>query len=163
MKETLFEKFVEILAALGETGVEYCLVGGFAVVLHGGNRLTNDLDVFITTSESNLTKLRKALSAVFHDESINEITSKELASYPVIRYGSVEDFNIDLIASLGESFSFADLVIEEIILNGQKIKIASPESLYKMKEKTYRAVDQADLVFLKKIIEERKADAGKEV
>jgi hypothetical protein len=100
---------------------------------------------------------------VFHDESINEITSKELASYPVIRYGSVEDFNIDLIASLGESFSFADLVIEEIILNGQKIKIASPESLYKMKEKTYRAVDQADLVFLKKIIEERKADAGKEV
>lgn len=36
------------------------------------------------------------------------------------------------------------------------LKIATLESLYRLKEKTFRAVDKNDLIFLKKLIEEKK-------
>ncbi len=142
------DKFLSVLSALEIEGVEYVLIGGFAVLLHGSPRVTEDLDVFIRTNENNLNKLRKALRRVFSDESIDEITSPELKQYAVIRYGTPEDFYIDIISNIGEAFTFDDIKSEEIEVDGTKIKIATLESLYRMKEKTYRAVDQVDLLFL---------------
>lgn len=142
------EKFLSILSALQKEGVDYVLIGGFAVVLHGSPRFTEDIDLFIRNNESNLEKLRTALKQVFKDQSIDEITVPEIEQYAVIRYGTTDDFYIDIIGNIGEAFSFDDIKSEWIEVQGTKIRIATLESLYKLKEKTYRAVDQADLLFL---------------
>jgi hypothetical protein len=47
----LFEKFLEVLEAFGKEEVDYILVGGFAVILHGMPRLTQDIDVFVKMKE----------------------------------------------------------------------------------------------------------------
>jgi predicted nucleotidyltransferase len=155
MDNNLCDKFINLLAELEASGVEYCLIGGFAVVLHGGSRMTESIDLFVRSSEENLQRLRIALFAVYHDESIRGITSPELDRYPVIRYGTEDGFSIDIIARLGEAFTIDDLIIETIELNGHQVKIAAPETLYKLKEKTFRAIDQADLVFLRRLLEDR--------
>jgi len=142
------EKFLAVLDALQKEGVDYVLIGGFAVVLHGSPRFTEDIDLFIRNNESNLEKLRTALKHVFNDPSIDEITVPEIKQYAVIRYGTTDDFYIDIIGNLGEAFSFDDIKSEEIDVRGTKVRIATLESLYKLKEKTYRAVDQSDLLFL---------------
>lgn len=144
----LSEKFLSVLNALQQEGVDYVLIGGFAIVLHGSSRFTEDMDIFIRNTEKNIERLRKALNSVFNDDSISEITSQEIQNYAVIRYGTAEDFYIDIIGNIGEKFSYDDILSEEIIVEGVKIKIATIESLYKLKEKTYRAVDQNDLLFL---------------
>lgn len=144
----LTEKFLSVLNALQQEGVDYVLIGGFAVVLHGSPRFTEDIDIFIRNTEKNIEKLRKALNTVFQDDSISEITSQEIQNYAVIRYGTTEDFYIDIIGNIGEKFSYDDILSEEIVVEGVKIKIATIESLYKLKEKTYRAIDQNDLLFL---------------
>ena len=39
--------FREFLKSLNSSGVEYLLIGGFAVGIHGHVRATNDLDVWV--------------------------------------------------------------------------------------------------------------------
>ncbi len=152
----LFDRFLEVIDALEREEVEYVLIGGFAVVLYGMPRLTQDLDIFIQSKQENINKLQKALFTVFNDNSIFEITYPELQNYPVIRYGSEDGFYIDILAKIGTAFKYEDLKFEEINLEGHTIKIATADTLYKLKEKTFRAVDKNDLIFLKELIKKRK-------
>ena len=46
-----------ILRQLNDVGVEYLLIGGFAVVIHGYERLTGDLDICYARSRENVTRL----------------------------------------------------------------------------------------------------------
>ena len=42
--------FVEFCESLNATGIEYLIVGGFALGHHGAPRYTQDLDVFVNPS-----------------------------------------------------------------------------------------------------------------
>ncbi len=138
--------------------MEYILIGGFAVILHGLPRLTQDIDVFIRPTEENIDNLKKALKNIFEDPSIDEISLQELRRYPVIRYGTPDGFSIDLIANIGEAFAFDDISSEVREIEGQKMKIATPESLLKLKENTLRDVDQLDIKFLREKIRRKGRD-----
>lgn len=45
--EDLFNKFLEVIDTLEKEKVDYILVGGFAMVLYGMPRATQDLDLFV--------------------------------------------------------------------------------------------------------------------
>jgi len=53
--------FLEILRALNKARVRYLVVGGVAVVFHGVDRTTHDLDIFPHLSRGNLLKAVRAL------------------------------------------------------------------------------------------------------
>jgi hypothetical protein len=156
----LTEKFLSVLDALQKEHVDYVLIGGFAIVLHGATRFTEDIDIFVKTTEDNISRLRKALDSVFHDDSINEITLPEINNYDVIRYGTNDDFSIDIIGKLGEAFSYEDISYKEVSVEGKKVRLATIDSLYKLKEKTYRTVDQGDLLFLAEKMKTRDENNG---
>ncbi len=150
------ESFVAVLKALNANEVEYILVGGLALILHGIPRVTEDLDIFVKREDANVAKLRRALREVFEDESVEEITFSEMAQYPVIRYGTPDDYYIDIMDRIGEAFSYADLEYEIIYGYGLPIRVATKETLIKLKEKTMRMVDQADVVMLKEKLAEKR-------
>jgi predicted nucleotidyltransferase len=54
--------FSKFLRALGDTSVEYILVGGAAATVHGSARLTLDIDVVYRRTPQNLVRLRDALA-----------------------------------------------------------------------------------------------------
>ncbi|KAF0153655.1 MAG: hypothetical protein FD143_187 [Ignavibacteria bacterium] len=136
--EDLFSKFLELTKELKNQQVEYVLIGGMAINLHG----------FARNTEDNIEKLRTALFNVFHDEQLEEITINELEKYSVIRYGSEFGFFIDLITRIGEKFNYEDLRWNEMKIDDCVIRVADVETLYKLKEKTYREIDAMDLRFL---------------
>ena len=140
-----------MLKAMHESGVDYVLVGGVAMNLHGFARVTEDVDLFVRTSEANIALVREALRRVWDDPAIEEISLEDLAGdYPVVRYGPPdEDFIIDLMSRLGEAVSFDDLEAVEIVADGVPIKIATPTTLYKMKRDTVRPIDRQDAAALK--------------
>ena len=154
--EDLFKRFLDVIEALEKEKVEYILIGGFAMVLYGMPRATQDLDLFIKMKKENIEKLRKALFGLFYDKDISEITYSEIADYNVIRYGTQEGFYIDVLTKLGTAFSYEDLKFNEINVDGHQIKIASLDTLYKLKEKTFRAIDKTDLIFLRQLLEDIK-------
>jgi hypothetical protein len=51
----------EQLLALNEQGVEYLVVGGYAVGVHSEPRATNDLDIFIRADVRNSEAVFRAL------------------------------------------------------------------------------------------------------
>ena len=146
------KKFLTVIDALNSFKVEYILIGGVAVILHGLERLTRNIDIFIKMTEENIEKLRKALFSVFDDPSINEITFEELDKYPVIRYGSPDDFYIDIVGRLSELNIFENLKYEVIEYQDIKINVATPEPLFELKKNTYRQKDEMDLLFLQDLI-----------
>jgi hypothetical protein len=58
---TLPEDFKEFLKLLGSKGVEYLLVGGYAVSIHGYVRATNGLDIWVKISPENALGIDSAL------------------------------------------------------------------------------------------------------
>jgi hypothetical protein len=54
--------FKDFLRSLGESGVEYLLVGGYAVGYHGYVRATADLDVWVARSPENARRVVEALT-----------------------------------------------------------------------------------------------------
>lgn len=61
MATTLPLEFQEFLNLLNLRGVEYLVVGGFAVICHGHPRTTGDLDIWIATSPQNVDRVRQVL------------------------------------------------------------------------------------------------------
>lgn len=55
--------FSELLNLLNAHGVEYVLVGGYAVGAHGFPRYTGDMDLFYGLGEANTVRLSAALEA----------------------------------------------------------------------------------------------------
>jgi len=144
-----FQSFINILKAFSEERVDYVLIGGVAVILHGFPRLTEDVDILLKVDPENLEKLKKALEKVFGDPSIDDITLRDLKEYAVVRYGTPEGFYIDLIGRVGEVADYANIDSEEMSLEDVKIKVATADALYRLKKDSVRPKDQNDALFLK--------------
>ena len=63
MADFFNEHFRDFIQALNNSDVDYVLVGGMAVILHGYVRSTGDMDIWINPTQSNYKKLVKA----FHE------------------------------------------------------------------------------------------------
>lgn len=53
----LFNDFRDFIHLLNQHGVEYLVVGGYALAFHGKPRHTGDLDIWINISETNAVKM----------------------------------------------------------------------------------------------------------
>lgn len=154
----LFENFLKILRSLAREKVEYILIGGFAVILHGLARLTADIDIFIKPEAENLDRLKKALKVIYPtDREIDAITLQDLSDYAVIRFGTEADFYIDIVARIGEMFRYEDLQYEVHDVEDVQVRLATPETLFKMKKDTVRPEDKRDAWFLSELIAKRTA------
>ena len=150
---TLFD----ICKAFSSEGVSYVLIGGWAVIIHGFPRLTNDIDFLVDSSEENISKIKYALNRVFKDKSIDEIRLSDVTDYSVIRYISPDGVTIDLMARIGELADYKSvsghIVIFEIL--GNEIPILDVETLIELKD-TIRDKDKMDLAFLKEKLKKRR-------
>jgi len=62
MTNILNRDFTEFIDALTKAGVEYLLVGGYAVIFYGYNRTTGDLDIWVYPTKDNYQRLSKAFT-----------------------------------------------------------------------------------------------------
>lgn len=145
-----FEEFSRLMRALSEHAVEYVLVGGIAVNLHGLVRATEDIDLFVRPEPSNIGRLKRALDQVWNDPCLEEIREEDLmGEYPVVRYGPPEgEFLVDLIGRLGTEVGYDDLGWEILEVEGIPIRVATPVTLYRMKRDTVRPQDRVDAAVL---------------
>lgn len=134
------------MASLAAERVDYVLIGGLAVNVHGLIRATEDIDLFIRPEAENLHRLRLALARVWADPEIESIRDEDLlGDYPAVRYGPPgDDPPIDLLTRLGDAFQFTDLEAEWIEISGTPIHVATPRTLIRMKRGTIQALDHAD-------------------
>jgi len=63
MADLFNEDFQDFIDSLNKSGVEYILVGGYAVILHGYIRSTADMDIWVNKTPENYLKLVKAFNS----------------------------------------------------------------------------------------------------
>jgi hypothetical protein len=99
--------FRELLELFNKHGVEYLIVGGYALAFHGAPRVTGDIDLFVRPVEENALRILDALND-FGFGSLN--LSKEDFARPgmVVQLG-VPPVRVDIITGLsGVSWEQAD-------------------------------------------------------
>ena len=145
------DEVLQVIQAFNDEGVDYVVVGGVAVNLHGLVRATEDLDVFVRPNADNIARVRRALASVWDDPDIQQIRAEDLCGdYPAVRYGPpTEAFYLDILTRLGEATSFADLEVEEKAVGAVRVRLATPQTLYRMKKDTVRPIDHADAAALR--------------
>ena len=82
------DEVLRVLDALERGAVRYAVFGGLAMAAHGFDRATRDLDLLVPPDARNIERLRSALSSVFDDPDILQITAGDLGGdYPAVQYG----------------------------------------------------------------------------
>lgn len=146
-----YDRLADVLRALDAESVAYVLFGGQAVNAHGIMRFTGDIDLFVDPTAENVDRLRKALRRVWDDPDIDEILAEDLAGeYAVVRYGTPDDFVIDITSRIGEMFTYQDVESETLVVAGVPARVATARMLYRMKKDTVRPHDRADAAELKR-------------
>jgi len=147
-----YDVIKRVLAALERHGVRYVVFGAAALNFHGLARFTEDLDLFIEPDSRNIERLKAALSSVFDDPQIDQISADDLlGEYPAVQYVPPEGaFHIDVLTRLGDAFAYADLDAQRMPFDEITISVASPATLYRMKRDTVRLKDKADAELLRR-------------
>ena len=150
-----FEETKRILAALEREDVRYVLIGAMAMAAQGLVRATHDLDFFVSPEPENVDRLKNAFKSLFDDDpNIDEISAEDLAGdYPAVEYTPPHGrYSVDILSRLGEAFSYPDVESESEILTtaeGNRISVATPRMLYRMKRDTVRPQDRLDAEVIK--------------
>ena len=140
---------LKICKSLNEHGAKYLVIGGMAMVLHGFNRGTEDIDLLVDRVASNIALLKKALS-ILPDNAIREVLDTDIAKYEVVRVA--DEVVVDLMGSAcGIDFKSAESQIEVHEIDGVRIPFASAELMLKTKQ-TLRKKDEIDRLYLKRIL-----------
>jgi hypothetical protein len=142
--------------------VEFVTVGGIAVQAHGGQRLTQDLDIAVSPSPDNSERLAAALREL--DARIlgpGGVRSDAPPSVPQLRSSDqwhlVSDHGaLDVITLPAHLGSFEDMLrrAHRAQLGDIAVPIAHREDLLRMKRASGRPQDQADVELLEALGEE---------
>lgn len=140
----LTDDFKEFLRLFNAHRVEYLVVGGYAVGVHGYPRATVDLDVWVRSSPDNATRIVAALRA-FGFAATAPDPSLFLSDRTIVRFG-VPPFRIELMTSIdGVVFDVCvrrALVVE---IDGTSVPFISLEDLRANKRAAGRHKDLNDL------------------
>jgi hypothetical protein len=143
----LHPDFKDFLRLLNCYGVEYLLVGGYAVGYHGYPRATGDMDIWIAVSEANA---QKAAMVLYDFGMPKETVSKELFMDKdrVIRMG-VPPVRIEVITGAsGVKFAECYSRREVVEIDGILLNFISLEDLKVNKKAAARYKDLEDLEHL---------------
>jgi len=146
-----FEKdFVDFIRLCNKHQVEYLVVGGLAVVVHGYPRFTGDMDIWMKISDDNANKMLEVIKD-FGMTSLGITKADLLEKDGVIQFG-VRPVRIDIMNDLaGISFDAAFEKKKQLTRADVVINFIGLNDLLISKKVAGRKQDKADIQKLKRI------------
>lgn len=135
---------------LEEAGVQYALVGGYAIAAHGFNRFSEDIDILVRPDLDNAQRWIAALSR------LPDGAARELAAEPDVfaddrRYAIRinDEFTVDVMPSIA-GFSWEEMAgnVITVEIDGVPVKLLDLVGLLKTKQGV-RPKDQMDAAVLR--------------
>ncbi len=147
------EEILNFWKALQDNNVQYILVGGYAINLHGYQRFTGDLDIWLKDDLTNRKQLRKAFIAC------------DMGDFPMLEYMQFlpgwTDFHlnnnmrldilIDMKGLEGYTFDECLQMASYADIDNVKIPFLHINQLIENKKSVNRPKDQIDVLALKEI------------
>ena len=147
------EEIVELFSSLHKNSINYILVGGFANILNGHFRLTEDVDIWIEDTIINRKNLRKALNELGLPDMPQIETIDFVPGWSGITLPC--GFELDIMTSLNgfekEKFNECYKLSDEAIIENIPVRFFHINQLIIAKKATNRLKDQLDIEELEKI------------
>lgn len=126
-----WEDVKRVAGYLEEAGVEYALIGGYALAAHGLVRLTEDIDVLVNPAAAN--------------------SRRWIVKQYAIRIN--DEFTIDILpGAAGIPWSELEPYVEDMMLDDVRLRVLNLEGLLKTKSGA-RPKDQADAAAIRHALE----------
>ena len=155
--------FLDVLNRLRDHHVDFVIVGGVAAALHGGTRVTFDLDVVPSLAPASSAAAIDALSSTGAQpripESIERIRDVEQIrpwqrdkGMLTLNFRTADgDVDVDLLVSQSDRFAELATRAVAVTLEHRTFLVASIDDLIDMKQRAGRAQDLLDVAQLRDI------------
>ncbi len=155
------ESYEPIFRAFDENKLQYLIVGGLAVNLHGYPRYTNDIDILLALDHENLEKMSTLMKEMDYQQrlpiSIQEledeqkarkfIDEKGLTAYSFI-HNTEPQFSVDVLVGASMQFDTFKKETMEAEVWGIRVPVVSIDDLIDMKKESNREKDIQDVAAL---------------
>ena len=161
--------YLNLFKALKDHNIDYLLIGGLAVNLHGVPRMTMDVDLLIALDTENITKLEACSQylglrpsvpiklADLADESKRETLFREKHLIALSLIGTKpETPTVDIVIHHPLDFKKAYQNKIERDVSGTPVMLASIEDMITLKKAAGRAQDLADIAHLERFLNANK-------
>jgi hypothetical protein len=142
-----------LLATLQAHRVDYTVIGGVAVQVHGHRRTTKDLDVVAAPDPENLKRLAEALAdleARPRDVPGGPPSADHLAAAPVVPPLTTAHGELHILRDVPGAPPYAELRSRALVidLDGLTVAVAGLDDLIAMKRASGRPGDERDIAAL---------------
>lgn len=150
--DMLATELLALWRAFNRNQVQYIMIGGFAVNMHGYTRSTKDVDVWLKDTPDNRKRLRQSLQLLGYGDFEAIETMVFLPGWTTLYLGGVE---LDLMTAVKglETIGFESCyqLAAQADLDGVMVPFLHINHLIRAKAATGRLQDLADIEQLKKI------------
>jgi hypothetical protein len=135
--------FSDMLSALSAEGVEYLLVGAYALAVHGVPRATGDIDVWVRPALDNAERVLRALARF--GAPLGDLRTADLATEGTVFQVGVAPNRVDIITAIdGVTFETAWSRRDVRTIEGLSLPVIGRDDLIRNKRATGRPRDLAD-------------------
>ena len=139
-----------LIRSLNQNGVEYLLIGGYALFAHGYHRATTGIDVLVPATQAAGVKIKEALM-VLPDKVARDIDPAWFDEGENIRVADA--FVVDIMLNAcGETYETLKQYVETVDLDGLPVRTVNLEGLLRTKQ-TMRDKDIFDRIVLEQALE----------
>ncbi len=148
----LYDTHKLVLRKLLEKGVDFLLVGGYAVNYHGYNRVTGDMDIWLKPDNKNKEMLISSLKELdFDDEGLAIINGWDFTRPQLFHIGNKPDLTDFMTFISGVNYEQVKKDAIQANIEGIALPIIHLNHLIQNKTASGRLKDLADVEYLNKI------------
>lgn len=142
-----YDDLLRVVELLDGEGVNYAVIGGYALALQGIVRLTEDIDILVEPTAENARRWVRALSRL-PDGAARELEGDDTVHEEPYAIRVNDEFTVDVMNS-ASGLTWADLEPHRVVVDG--VPVVSLEGLLRMKAHG-RLKDQADAEAIRKAL-----------
>lgn len=143
------EDLKTLISSLNKQGVDYLLIGGYALFAHGYHRATTDIDLLVPATQKAGSQIKQALM-VLPDQAAKDIDPAWFEESENIRVADA--FVVDIMLNAcGETYETLKQYAETVDLDGIPIRTINLQGLLLTKQTT-RDKDVSDRIILERAL-----------
>ena len=156
--------YLDLFSKLQQFEVQYLLIGGLAVSLHGVERATMDIDITVAMQPKNLNKLIACaeslelkpvlpipLSSLKNIEQLKQWHQEKNLLAFALQTEEIAGVTLDILLFPPIEFSKMQQNVTQFDIGNIKVNVASIDDLIALKRAAGRAIDLSDIEHLNKL------------